>query len=97
MVAQGLDSNWASGPICQGGNQSAGVLPLVVRLGVLAWVLGELGRGAQGAQQAWALLAGWMASRAVAPLVMLARLVHMLVAVEVWPRRKDKGPVGHHA
>src|SRR5882724_12343869 len=33
-VVQGLDSNWASGPSCQGGNQSAEVVPLVVRLGL---------------------------------------------------------------
>jgi len=34
MVAQGPDSDWASGPSCQGGNQSAEVVLLVVRLGL---------------------------------------------------------------
>jgi len=32
MVAQGPDSNWASGPSCQGGDRSAEVVPLVVQL-----------------------------------------------------------------
>src|SRR5882724_3954990 len=34
MVVQGPDSNWASGPSHQGGNRSAEVVPLVVRLGL---------------------------------------------------------------
>ena len=33
MVVQGPDSDWASGPSHQGGNQSAEVVPLVLRLG----------------------------------------------------------------
>ena len=36
---QGLDSSWASGPSCQGGNRNTVVVPLVVPLGVLALLL----------------------------------------------------------
>jgi len=36
MAVQGPGSNWALGPNHQGGNQSAGVVLLVVQLGALA-------------------------------------------------------------
>ena len=43
-AGQGLDSSWALGPMGQGGNQSTGVMPLVVQLGVLALLLVVPGR-----------------------------------------------------
>jgi len=37
-AVQGPDNGGASGPSCQGGNLNAVVVPLVMPLGVLAWV-----------------------------------------------------------
>ena len=92
-VVQGPDSNWASGPSHQGSNRSAVVVPLVVP--------GTAARGARLEQAALELvprvLAGSMVSGAVAPAVLLARLVHMSVTVEVWLERGDKGPEGCHS
>ena len=40
--------------------------------------------------------AGSVASGVVALTVLLARLVHMLVAAGVWPEMGDRGQEGHH-
>ena len=45
-VVQGPDSNWASGPSHQGGNRSAGMVPLVAQLGVLQVQPGLVASGA---------------------------------------------------
>ena len=94
MVAQGPDSNWASGPSHQGDNRSAGVVPLAVKLGVP-------GKAVQGAQLEQAALGmvprvqAWsVASGVVVPTALLARLICKSVTAGVQLERGEKRQEG---
>jgi len=86
MVAQGLDSNWALGPSCQGHNRSAVAVLLVGQPGVrLEQVALEM---------VLRVLAELVASGAVALIALLARLGCTSVAAGVWPKKGDEGQMG---
>jgi len=86
MVAQGPDSNWAPGPSCQGHNRSAVVVLLVGQPVVrLEWVTLEM---------VLRVLAESVASGAVAPIALLARLGCMSVPAGVRPKKGNGGQMG---